>query len=103
MMMLFSGLLVNIGDLAEWLQWIKYFSIFRYSLNSLSINELKDQQYCNNVNGTLDCISGNVYLEAQGIPYETEWDLWSNTLALTIITIFFMVLGYVQLRRIKKL
>lgn len=102
-MMLFSGLLVNLKDLAEWLQWIRYLSIFRYSLNAVYINELKDQKYCNN-NGTVqECDEGNQYLIAQDIPYTTAWDLWVNVLALSAISFGFFTLSYIQLRRLKKL
>ena len=33
LMMLFGGFLVNIGSLLDWLEWIKYVSIFRYGIN----------------------------------------------------------------------
>lgn len=32
-MMVFSGLLVNLKSIASWLQWIKYVSIFSYAMN----------------------------------------------------------------------
>jgi len=100
-MMLFSGLLVNMGDLGDWISWIKYFSIFRFSLNALSINELKDKDFYN-ANHT-EFARGNDYLRAQGIPFETEFDLWVNVMALGIITLVFMTLAYVKLRTLKKL
>ncbi|KAK7491867.1 hypothetical protein BaRGS_00016886 [Batillaria attramentaria] len=102
-MMLFSGLLVNLKDLAEWLQWIRYLSIFRYSLNGVYINELKDQYYCNRNSTYVDCIDGNSYLQSQDIPYTEPWDLWVNIVALAAIAFGFFVLSYVQLRRLKKL
>ncbi|KAH9508394.1 ATP-binding cassette sub- G member 2 [Bulinus truncatus] len=98
-MMLFSGLLINVGDLGDWISWIKYLSIFRYSLNALQINELKGLKFCS-ANGT-DCMLGDVYLERQKIPYETQWDLWQNEAALGIIIAVFLTLAYIQLRRIK--
>jgi len=33
LMMLFGGFLVNTGTLLDWLEWIKYISIFRYGTN----------------------------------------------------------------------
>jgi len=33
LMMLFGGFLVNTGSLLDWLEWIKYISIFRYGIN----------------------------------------------------------------------
>uniref|UniRef100_A0A2C9JZH5 ABC transporter domain-containing protein n=1 Tax=Biomphalaria glabrata TaxID=6526 RepID=A0A2C9JZH5_BIOGL len=99
-MMLFGGLLINVGDLGHWISWVKYLSIFRYSLNALEINELQGQMFCSN--GT-DCISGNDHLTNQKISFETKWDLWQNEVALVIMTVIFLILAYVQLRRIQKL
>ena len=47
-------------------------------------------------------IDGNEYLEGQGID-SSDWGLWQNQMALAIITVFFMFLTYVQLRRMPKL
>jgi len=108
-MMVFSGLLINLSSIAGWLRWIEYLSIFRYGMNALSINELKDMVFCDtlNVNGTSIEIcnpdAGNEYLKTQGIPYETAWDLWFNHTMLLVITFVCMGLTYVQLRRINKL
>ncbi|XP_055877711.1 broad substrate specificity ATP-binding cassette transporter ABCG2-like isoform X2 [Biomphalaria glabrata] len=101
-MMLFSGLLINVGDLGDWISWIKYLSVFRYSLNALEINELKGQKFCSSANST-DCIYGEVYLELQKISYESPWDLWQNEAALGIMIAGYLILAYIQLRRIKKL
>ena len=32
-MMVFSGLLVNVNTIPVWLRWLKWTSIFRYSMN----------------------------------------------------------------------
>ncbi|KAK0051150.1 ATP-binding cassette sub-family G member 2 [Biomphalaria pfeifferi] len=101
-MMLFSGLLINVGDLGDWISWIKYLSVFRYSLNALEINELKGQEFCSSANST-DCINGEVYLQLQKISYENPWDLWQNEAALGIMIAGYLILAYIQLRRIKKL
>ncbi|GFO02325.1 ATP-binding cassette sub-family g member 2-like [Plakobranchus ocellatus] len=100
-MMLFSGLLINIADLSPVIRWVQYFSIFRYGLNAMNINELKDQDFCNK-NGT-ECISGNIYLDTQDIRYGSDFDLWVNLIALAAMTALFLILSYIQLRRIKKL
>lgn len=104
-MMVFGGLLVNLNTMADWLSWLQYLSIIRYSLNTLSINELKDLDVYSYVNDTKILIpnAGIEYLEKQGINYETAWDLWQNIMALGIITIGIMFLAYIQLRRIPKL
>ena len=44
---------------------------------------------------------GNAYMERQGIAHKTVWDLWHNELALFLIAVFFLVLTYIQLRRIQ--
>ncbi|XP_046581396.1 broad substrate specificity ATP-binding cassette transporter ABCG2-like [Haliotis rubra] len=101
-MMLFSGLLVNLSSIADWLVWLKWFSIFRYSLDALSINELSGEVFCDNgPNGT--CTTGDEYLSQQGIAYETTWDLWVPQVALAAISLGFLILSYIQLRRLKKL
>ena len=45
---------------------------------------------------------GEDYLETQDIDYDTHWDLWQNIVALVGITAGFLVLAYIQLRRINK-
>ncbi|XP_067672011.1 broad substrate specificity ATP-binding cassette transporter ABCG2-like isoform X3 [Haliotis asinina] len=105
-MMLFSGLLINLGSIGEWLTWAKWISIFRFSLDALCINELKDQEFCDEKvegNITQTCVTGNSYLEQQDIAYVTGWDLWQREAALFIMSSLFLFLTYVQLRRIKKL
>ncbi|XP_038060930.1 broad substrate specificity ATP-binding cassette transporter ABCG2-like isoform X2 [Patiria miniata] len=102
-MMIFSGLLLNIETLPEWLQWLQYVSIFRYSLNALSVNELRGLEFCTFVNGTkINCFPGEDYLDQQGID-DTDWGLWQNNVALGSMSVIFLVLGYIQLRRIHKL
>ncbi|KAK2184513.1 hypothetical protein NP493_262g02003 [Ridgeia piscesae] len=106
-MMVFSGLLVNVSTVPVWLQQLKYLSIFRYSMNSFLVNELKDAQFCDvpdvlHPNNTV-CDYGNSYLMKQGIPFETTWDLWSNQVALLCLAVVFLIITYIQLRRIKKL
>ncbi len=46
---------------------------------------------------------GNDYMERQGIPYETTWNLWFNEVMLFIIAVVFLAITYIQLRRMKKL
>lgn len=46
---------------------------------------------------------GSEYLKDQDIDYKTNWDLWKNILALGIMTVGIGLLGYIQLRRMKKL
>ncbi|ESO99617.1 hypothetical protein LOTGIDRAFT_141832 [Lottia gigantea] len=102
-MMLFSGLLVNLNSMADWLSWLKWGSIFKYSLDALSINELKDKQFCDMNNGTSTCISGNDYLTQQGIEFDSTWLLWRSQVALFAISVIFLFLGYLKLLFLYKL
>ncbi|XP_071829121.1 broad substrate specificity ATP-binding cassette transporter ABCG2-like isoform X2 [Apostichopus japonicus] len=96
--MIFGGVLVNISSLPDWIEWIQYLSLFRYTINALSVNEFVGQTFCDN--GTA-CITGEMYLESQNIRY-TDWGLWQNHVALFCIMLGFFLLAYVQLRRIPK-
>lgn len=102
-MMVFGGLLINVSSLPVAIQWLQYFSLFRFSTNALAINELVGLEFCDtDVNGTrVNCIPGTVYLDAQGIRYD-DWGLWQNTVAVSAFLVGFLFLSYVQLRRIPK-
>ncbi|XP_052071139.1 broad substrate specificity ATP-binding cassette transporter ABCG2-like [Mytilus californianus] len=101
LMMVFSGLLVNIKTIQDWLRWIKWFSLFRYGLNALEIIELKDMTF---TNGTVLCsTTGNDYLTSQDIAYETKWDFWQNMVALFSMSVLMFIGTYIQLRRTKKI
>ncbi|XP_071829137.1 broad substrate specificity ATP-binding cassette transporter ABCG2-like isoform X2 [Apostichopus japonicus] len=102
LMMVFSGLLVNINSLPVWLRWLQYLSIYRYSQNALAVNELSGQKFCTTTLNISTCVDGNFYLTQQGIDY-SPWGLWQNQVALFSITVGFLVLAYIQLRRIPKL
>ncbi|PIK50784.1 ATP-binding cassette transporter subfamily G member 2a [Apostichopus japonicus] len=97
--MIFGGVLVNISSLPEWIQWIQYLSLFRYTINALSINEFVGQTFCDENN--LFCIPGEAFLDSQGINY-TTWGLWQNHAALAVIIVFFFTLAYIQLRRVPR-
>ncbi|XP_071128826.1 broad substrate specificity ATP-binding cassette transporter ABCG2-like [Mytilus edulis] len=101
LMMVFSGLLVNIKTVHAWLRWIKWFSLFRYGLNALQIIELKDMTL---TNGKVVCPNtGNRYLRRQDVAYETKWDFWQNIVALFSMSVLLFIGTYVQLRRMKKI
>ncbi|XP_028273746.1 ATP-binding cassette sub-family G member 2-like [Parambassis ranga] len=116
-MMIFSGLLVNLPSIMDWLAWLKYFSIPRYGLAALKINEFVGLTFCEeaviqNTNvtaGMTNCsmqtpglvCTGEQYLDYLGIEY-TSWGLWENHFALTVMTIMFFIIAYLKLRYIKK-
>ncbi|XP_029622153.1 ATP-binding cassette sub-family G member 2-like [Salmo trutta] len=121
-MMIFSGLLVNLPSIMNWLAWLKYLSIPRYGLTALEINEFVGLKFCEDpaihttmspgsgmmtncsMNTThalgITC-TGEQYLDYLGIEY-TTWGLWENHVALAIMTLIFLVIAYLKLRFIKK-
>ncbi|CAD5118397.1 DgyrCDS7101 [Dimorphilus gyrociliatus] len=103
-MTLFSGMLANIESIADWLEWLKYFSLMRFCLQGLLINEFEGQYYTKNENGT-DVLTkaGESYLKEQEIDFGTDWNRWVNIVALASISVGYFTIGYIQLRRMKKL
>ncbi|XP_018591474.1 broad substrate specificity ATP-binding cassette transporter ABCG2d [Scleropages formosus] len=111
-MMIFSGLLVNLPSVMNWLAWLKYFSIPRYGLAALEINEFTGLYFCGNLTSvsqmsnctvmpsTLFC-TGEQFLTYQGIEYST-WALWQNHVALAVMGVIFLIIAYLKLRFIKK-
>ncbi|XP_008289860.1 ATP-binding cassette sub-family G member 2 [Stegastes partitus] len=116
-MMIFSGLLVNLPSIASWLSWLKYFSIPRYALAALQINEFVGLKICEDSviqnrnmsaemsNCTMtrigDVCTGEQYLMYLGIE-PTVWGLWKNHVALTVIATICLAIGYLKLRYMKK-
>ncbi|XP_033016507.1 broad substrate specificity ATP-binding cassette transporter ABCG2 isoform X1 [Lacerta agilis] len=112
-MIIFSGLLVNLTSIQPWLAWIQYFSIPRYGMTALQVNELTGLNFCNismnenwsNSNCTdlskLQMCTGEQYLKSQGIE-PTAWGLWQNHVALVCMTITFLTISYMKLRFMKK-
>jgi len=119
-MMLFGGFLANVTSMLSWLEWLKYFSVFRYGINALTINEMSGLVFIENssypgydpssaqpcysdvTNSSIpNCILGEDYMIMQGISTGT-WALLLNFGGLFLFITFFMVLSYVQLRRINK-
>ncbi|XP_009865267.1 PREDICTED: ATP-binding cassette sub-family G member 2 isoform X2 [Apaloderma vittatum] len=114
-MMIFSGLLVNLTSVMSWLSWLKYFSIPRYGMTALEINELSGLTFCNgqtnlpkfffskfiNVSVFIHRCTGDGYLKEQGIDAST-WGLWQNHVALACMTVIFLIIAYLKLRFMKK-
>ncbi|NXU41986.1 ABCG2 protein, partial [Drymodes brunneopygia] len=114
-MILFSGLLVNLTSVLPWLSWLKYFSIPRYGMTALQINELTGLNFCGGTNSTdlsmtkliNVCVfiyrvcTGEDYLKSQGID-PSPWGLWQNHLALACMSIIFFTIAYLRLHFMKK-
>ncbi|KAM3857476.1 broad substrate specificity ATP-binding cassette transporter ABCG2-like [Diretmus argenteus] len=104
-MMIFAGMLVNIPSIPTWLAWLKYFSIPRYGLSALQINEFVGLDFCNGYNSSIRppglICTGEEFLVQQGVDFST-WGLWQNHLALGLMTCCFLTIAYLKLRFIKK-
>ncbi|VDN13577.1 unnamed protein product [Dibothriocephalus latus] len=106
-MMVFGGYLINLNSMGAWLSWLRYFSIFRYTLGGLLINEVATLEFCPSVNRSTEgspdlrtCESGAQYLQDMALSSSTPWDLWLNAVGLASIAIVCLILCYIQLRRI---
>ncbi|NWQ94039.1 ABCG2 protein, partial [Burhinus bistriatus] len=104
-MIIFSGLLVNLTSIMSWLAWLKYFSIPRYGMTALQINELTGLNFCSSVYNVCVFIrrwcTGDEYLKNQGID-ASSWGLWQNHLALACMTVIFLTIAYLKLHFMKK-
>ncbi|NXV18659.1 ABCG2 protein, partial [Cepphus grylle] len=99
LMLIFSGLLVNLPSVMGWLNWLKYFSIPRYGLTvSRKLAPHSNANFC----PTLFCrCSGEAYLCSQGIT-PTDWAMWENIVALFCMTVIFLIIAYAKLRFMRK-
>ncbi|NXX75296.1 ABCG2 protein, partial [Urocolius indicus] len=114
-MIIFSGLLVNLTSVMSWLSWLKYFSIPRYGMTALEINELSGLNFCSSTLSRYfklttfinECVficrlcTGDAYLRSQGIE-PTSWGLWQNHLALACMIVIFLIIAYLKLHLMKK-
>ncbi|NWW85610.1 ABCG2 protein, partial [Rhynochetos jubatus] len=99
LMLIFSGLLVNLPSVMSWLNWLKYFSIPRYGLTvSRNLAPHSNTDFC----PILFCrCSGEAYLCSQGIA-PTNWAMWENIVALFCMTVIFLIIAYAKLRFMRK-
>ncbi|NXH19165.1 ABCG2 protein, partial [Bucco capensis] len=102
LMLIFSGLLVNLPSIMGWLNWLQYLSIPRYGLTV----SRKQHQLAAHTNSNfcpmLSCrCSGEAYLCSQGIT-PTSWVMWENIVALVCMTVLFLVIAYAKLRFMRK-
>lgn len=97
-MQVFSGFLLNLASITKVLRWLQYLSIFRYSLASLEINELKGMTFSDCPTKNQTC-TGDEHLRKQGFDSTL---LWLNQVILISAASFLYFLAYLQLRRMKK-
>ncbi|CAF2508741.1 unnamed protein product [Rotaria sp. Silwood2] len=101
-MMVFSGFLIDLKSIFSFLQWIKWFSAFRYGTNLLTINEFRHLKFCLPNNTQICPLTGEQILIQHDIAYNTNWDMWKNLLALLIMIMVFLIMAFIQLLRMKK-
>ncbi|NXS70118.1 ABCG2 protein, partial [Pandion haliaetus] len=102
LMLIFSGLLVNLPSVMGWLNWLKYFSIPRYGLTvSRKYHRLAPQSNTNFFPMLFCRCSGEAYLCSQGIA-PTNWAMWENIVALFCMTVIFLIIAYAKLRFMRK-
>ncbi|CAF4539458.1 unnamed protein product [Rotaria sp. Silwood1] len=103
LMMVFGGFLVEVSSVIKYLSWIKWVSLFRYSMNIITVNEFSGLQLCLKNNTHICTINGtDIIHNVAHIEYENQWDLWKNFVALGSMTMIFFILTYIQLVRMKK-
>lgn len=101
-MMIFTGFLISLDSVFNWLSWIRWISAFRYASNMLTMNEFRPITFCL-TNATNICpLTGLQVLNERGLSYTTNWDMWQNYFALSMMTVGVFVLALIQLFRIKK-
>ena len=101
-MLVFTGYLVDLTNVVEFLAWIKWISLFRYASNVITINEFTQLKFCPMNKTSICSMKGEWILDNHRIDYETNWHLWKNLLALAVITFFFFTLTFIQLLRIQR-
>ncbi|NWU38131.1 ABCG2 protein, partial [Hylia prasina] len=104
LMLIFSGLLVNLPSVMAWLNWLKYFSIPRYGLTvRVKVITWRCVPHSNmNLLLLLFCrCSGEAYLCSQGIA-PNSWAMWENIVALFCMTVIFLIIAYAKLRFMRK-
>lgn len=103
LMLVFSGFFIDLKSIFNWLSWIQWISVFRYSLNVLVINEFRGNITFCLANASNICpLTGSDVLSKRDLEYATDWDLWKNFFALCMMALTFFVLAFIQLFRIKK-
>jgi hypothetical protein len=101
-MMVFSGFLIKLTSVFNWLSWIQWISALRYASNVLTINEFQGLELCLPNQTNVCPMTGDQVLNDRGIDHGTAWDLWKNFFALTMMALGFFTLAFIQLLRIKK-
>jgi hypothetical protein len=103
---------VNVANIPAYFRWLEYLSIFRYAIESVSVNEFAGLAFqCPPQNSTLvggapggnplapkSCVvSGEFYLDQQNFKKDR---LWTDIMALAVMTAAYMVLALWGLWRI---
>ena len=101
-MMIFSGFIVELSSLFNWISWLQWISAFRYASNILTISEFRHITLSSTNPYSNISIDGAQVLKDKELDYETDWDVWKNIFALAMMATGFLLLALVQLIRMKK-
>ena len=101
-MMVFSGFLVELASVSNWLSWLQWISAFRYSSDVLTVNEFRNISFCSPNRTDVCPMKGSDVLDRKALDHETGWDMWKNFVALTVMTIALLLMALIQLIRVKK-
>ena len=73
-MMMFSGVIIDLAAVSGVLRWLKLVSGVRYACNVLMINEFRNLSLCLANNTNICPRSGNDVLEEKSIDHASSWD-----------------------------
>ena len=74
-MMLFSGFIVDLSTVFNWISWIQWISACRYGSNILIVNEFQGLTFCLANNSQICPMKGEQVIDDLGFDHGTSWDL----------------------------
>ena len=101
-MMMFSGVIIDLAAVPGVLRWLKWVSGVRYACNVLMINEFRNLSLCLANNTNICPQSGNDVLEKKSIDHASSWDMWKYSFALVALTVLFYFFAFIRLSFMKR-
>ena len=102
LMLIFSGYMVDLRTMKEWLSWLQWISACRYASNVLVINEFRNLQFCSSETYEHCPLNGSTILDRYSLVYVSDWDLWKYLFMLICMILFLFGLALLSIYRIKK-
>jgi ABC-type multidrug transport system permease subunit len=99
--MLFGGFFANAGSFPVYYDWVQYFSMFKYSIAAMSINEFKGLEFTCTNQHNINCPipDGEAELRLLSFGEYGDFSLWGNILMLAVLTVFWRVFAYAVLTK----